>query len=144
MVPDNTTCAARTRRLLAALLAAAAIVFVVSACTQFSAEAYSDFMQNEDVLNRFEICFDDIEDGHAGAYTAGELRALREDLGYGYGLGDEEADNATRLFQEAASALEDAVADDAAEQSESYQKARELFAEAWAASVRARRGAYDE
>lgn len=129
------------RALLAASLA---VCVVLSACAQLTAEAYSDFLLNEDVLNRFEICFADVAEGRAGAYTLGELHALKDDLAYGYGKGEEDADKATLLFQEAADALADAVAEEAPENSDAYAQARELFDEGWRISVRVRRGAYDE
>lgn len=121
-----------------------ALCLALTACAQLTAEAYSDFLLNEDVLNRFEICFADVEAGRAGAYTVGELRALRDDLAYGYGKGEEDADEATRLFQQAADSLAEAVAQEKPAESESYALARELFDEGWRISVAVRQGAYDE
>lgn len=113
-------------------------------CAQSTAEVYSDFLLNEDVLNRFEICYADIGKGKGGPYTADELRVLHEDLEYGYRTGDEDADRATKRFQEAVDALQASLGEPEPSQSAQYAQARKLFDEGWGISVHVRNGAYDE
>lgn len=119
-----------------------AILFVVPAtgCAQSVADAYSDFLANADVLQRFEVCFDDVESGRHSWYTQGELRALTVDLEEGY-LEDEQAREATWLFQEAAETLLRVLktAPDPAESTE-YAQARALFEDAWRLSLLVRAG----
>lgn len=116
----------------------------VCGCAQKVSESYSDFLINEDVVERFEVCFADVERGHAGLYTVGELRTLVKDLEYGYKTGDEDAAQATELFQQAARTLADAIEEDASGTGPLYEKARELFDEAFRISLIVREGSYSD
>lgn len=116
----------------------------MTGCSQSVADAYSDFLANGDVLQRFEVCFEDIERGTYSWYTQGELRALTVDLEEGY-LDDEQAQQATRLFQESAAALLRVLktAPDPTKSAE-YAQARALFEEAWKISLFVRAGVSEE
>lgn len=137
-------CIISDRNVWRALCLLLAAVLAVSGCAQKVPESYSDFLMNEDVLQRFEVCFSDVERGHASFYTIGELRTLAKDLEYGYKSGDEDAAQATSLFQQAARTLADALSKDITGADPEYEKARELFDEAWRLSLIVREGAYSD
>lgn len=122
-----------------------ALAMLMAGCAQSVADAYTDFLMNGDFLQRFEVCFNDIERGHESFYTQGELRTLIMDLEEGYSIDDEQAARTTRLFQESAQALLN-ILEDAASPAETaeYEAARALYDEAWALSVRVRQGARTE
>lgn len=125
------------------IIAACVLAALVTGCVQPVADLYSDFLLNEDVLMRFEICYADVKKGRAGAFTAGELKALQQDMQKGYGTGDAEADRATELFEKAAGLLAEAIEEDEPYADEKLKEARSCFDEGWRVSLRVREGAYD-
>ena len=116
----------------------------LSGCAQRTADYYADFLMNEDILMRFEVCYADVRDGHDTAYTEGELRALQQDMEYGYRCGDEEAARATDCFREAAALLAEAHRAKEPLRSDLLAQAREVFDRGWRISADVREGAYEE
>lgn len=131
----------------AALMFAAVLLFLTAAgCERDWPEEYAGFMNDSDVLMRFEFCFQDIDRGRAGSWTIRELEALEQDLQEGYRIEDEQAMETTLLFQQAANALAEAIrtCPDAPQTSPFYEEARALYNRGWKLSIRVRSGAPPE
>lgn len=125
------------------IIAVCVLAAALAGCAQPTADRYSDFLQNEDILMRFEVCYADVKNGRAGLYTTQELRALKRDMQEGYGTGDAEADYATQLLEEAAELLARASEQEGAEAEAGVREARDCFDKAMRAAFRVTEGAYD-
>lgn len=93
----------RIKKKWAAVLTVCCVL--LTACAHAPSDQYQDILADTDALMRFTICFDDVRKGRDTSYTSAELRALSRDLEEGYKVDDPNAQEATRLFQQAAQQL---------------------------------------